>query len=116
MIDQLQILAERMQDKVPCSFEIRGQVNGSMYSYAPANVTPKIKIHTGILLIPEEIRFKSAMQPMTPKPPLVLGIAPRYKICCYIHPYCCRKTIVSKLMCEHPAFNQVNKILSQKKL
>jgi hypothetical protein len=64
--------------------------------------------------ISEEIRFKSAMQPMMPEPPLVLGIAPKYKICCYIHPYCCRETIVSKFMCEHPAFNENQDPVSKK--
>ena len=61
MIDWLQILAERMQDKVPHSFEIRGWINGSMY--------PPTKEVSRILPIPDEIRFKSAMQPMMPEPP-----------------------------------------------
>ena len=56
---------------------------------------------SGILPIPEEIRLKSTMQLMMPEPPvkkrsLVLGIVPRYKICCCVHPYCCRETIVLK--------------------
>jgi len=65
MIDQLQTLAERMQDKVPHPFEIRGWINGSMY--APTKEVP------GILPIPEEIRFKSAIQPMMPEPPVQKG-------------------------------------------
>jgi hypothetical protein len=52
--------------------------------------------------------FLKKLDSSQPEPPPVLGIAPKYKICCYIHPYCCRETVVSKLLCEHPAFNQEN--------
>jgi hypothetical protein len=50
---------------VPYSVEIRGLINGSMY--APT------KEVSGILSIPEEIRFKSAMQTMMPEPPVKKG-------------------------------------------
>jgi hypothetical protein len=79
---------------VPHLFETRGWINGSMYA-------PKKEV-SGILPILEEIIFKSAMQPMMPEPPVkkvVLGIASRYKICCYVHPYCCRETIVFEALC-----------------
>jgi hypothetical protein len=54
-------ITERMQDKGPCSFEIRGWINGSMS--APT------KEVSGILPIPEEIKLKLAMQPMILEPP-----------------------------------------------
>jgi len=105
MIDQLQILAERMRDKVPRSFEIRGWINGSMY--APT------KEVSGILPIPEEIRFKSAMQPVIPEPPVKKGHW--YLALCQNTKYAvmsihtvAEKQLFSKLMREHPAFNQEN--------
>ena len=105
MIDQLQILAERMRDKVPHSFEIRGWINGSMY--APT------KEVSGILPIPEEIRFKSAMQPMMPEPPvkkghwyLALRQGTKYAVMS-IHTVA-EKQLFSKLMRENPVFNQEN--------
>ena len=105
MIDQLQILAEKMRDKVPCSFEIKGWLNGPMY--APT------KEVSGILPIPEEIRFRSAMQPMMPEPPvkkghwyLALRQHTKYAVMS-IHTVA-EKQLFSKLMHEHPAFNQEN--------
>jgi hypothetical protein len=46
-------ITERMQDKGPCSFEIRRWINGSMS--APT------KEVSGILPIPEEIKLKLVM-------------------------------------------------------
>ena len=105
MIHQLQILAERMQGKVPHSFESRGWINGSMY--APT------KEVSGFLPIPDEIRFKSAMQPMMPEPPekechwyLAWHQDTKYAVMA-IHTIA-EKQLFSKLMQEHSAFNQDN--------
>jgi hypothetical protein len=54
-------ITEKMQDKGPCFFETRGWINGSMS--APT------KEVSGILPIPEEIKFKLAMPPMMLEPP-----------------------------------------------
>jgi hypothetical protein len=54
-------ITERMQDKGLYFLEIRGWINGSMS--APT------KEVSGFLPIPEEIKLKLAMQPMTLEPP-----------------------------------------------
>ena len=80
-------------------------MNGSLY--APT------KEVSGILPIPEKIRFKSAMQPIMPKPPvkkghwyLALHQSTKYAVMS-IHTVA-EKQLFSKLMQEHSAFNQEN--------
>ena len=94
------------------SFEIRGWIDGSMYA--------SIKEVSEILPVPEEIRFKSAMQPMMPEPPVIKGHW--YLALCQGTKYAVvsihtveEKQLFSKLMHEHPAFNQENQDLDWKK-